>query len=54
MDAIKLESFQYYTYDDYIKWEDRWELIDGIAYSMSPAPYPKHQKIVARVWFGKS
>jgi len=50
MDAIKLESFQYYTYDDYIKWEDRWELIDGIAYSMSPAPYPKHQKIVARVW----
>jgi Uma2 family endonuclease len=45
-----LELLQKYTYDDYKKWEDRWELIDGIAYAMSPAPYPKHQKVVAYVW----
>ncbi|PHS41018.1 MAG: hypothetical protein COB07_03235 [Sulfurovum sp.] len=50
MAAIDYDSFQYYTFDDYVKWEDRWELIDGIAYAMSPAPYPKHQKTVARIW----
>ena len=49
MDAIKYEDFKYYSYDDYVKWEGSWELIDGIAYAMSPAPYPKHQKIVLRI-----
>jgi len=50
MAAIDYDSFQYYTFDDYVTWDDRWELIDGVAYAMSPAPYPKHQKVVARVW----
>ncbi len=50
MDAIEYEEFQYHTYDECREWEDRWELVDGIAYSMSPAPYPKHQKVVAYVW----
>ena len=50
MEALKYENFQYYTYDNYKAWEDAWELIDGIAYAMSPAPYPKHQKVVARIW----
>lgn len=50
MDAIKYDNFQYYTYSDYTQWEDKWELIDGIAYAMSPAPYPKHQRVVARLW----
>ena len=49
MEAIKYENFPYYSYDDYREWEDSWELIDGIAYAMAPAPYPKHQKIVFRV-----
>lgn len=36
-----------YTYKDYLKWpdEERWEIIDGIPYNMSPAPTRKHQKI---------
>ena len=36
-----------YTYSDYCSWNDgeRWELIDGVAYGMSPAPMRKHQKI---------
>lgn len=36
-----------YTYADYKTWPDneRWELIDGIAYSMSPAPLREHQKV---------
>jgi len=37
-----------YTYKDYLVWPDdeRWELIDGVAYNMSPAPSRKHQKIL--------
>ena len=50
MAAIDYDNFQYYTFDDYQHWEDRWELIDGVAYAMSPAPYPKHQKTVAHIW----
>nr|WP_255539607.1 Uma2 family endonuclease [Longitalea luteola] len=35
----------HYTYDDWIHWEGKWELIRGIAIAMSPAPVPKHQRI---------
>ena len=49
MATIDYDSFQYYTFDDYQHWEDRWELIEGVAYAMTPAPYPKHQKSVARI-----
>jgi Uma2 family endonuclease len=36
-----------FTYGDYITWpdEERWELIDGYAYNMSPAPSRRHQAI---------
>jgi len=36
-----------YTYRDYAAWPEgeRWELIDGIAYSMSPAPATNHQRL---------
>ena len=49
IEAIDYENFPYYTYDDYKKWDGSWELIDGVAYAMSPAPYPKHQKITFKV-----
>lgn len=49
MEALKYENFPYYTYEDYKTWEESWELIDGIAYAMAPAPCPKHQRIVFRV-----
>ncbi|MBI1781388.1 MAG: Uma2 family endonuclease [Sphingobacteriales bacterium] len=39
----------HYTYDDYCKWEGRWELIEGIPYAMSPAPSPRHQWISANI-----
>ncbi len=45
--AIKI--LPYYTYEDYIKWEGRWELLDGMPYAMSPAPAPRHQMIVSRL-----
>ncbi len=50
MEALNYENFQYYTYADYVQWDDSWELIDGVAYAMAPAPYPKHQKVVANTW----
>lgn len=38
-----------YTYSDYLSWnnDERWEIIDGMAYNMSPAPKVKHQNIVS-------
>ena len=39
---------QRYTYEDYLTWGDdeRWEIINGIAYNMSPAPNTSHQSVV--------
>ncbi|RKX81620.1 MAG: Uma2 family endonuclease, partial [Spirochaetes bacterium] len=37
-----------FSYKDYLSWNnsnERWELIDGVAYDMSPAPTRKHQDI---------
>ena len=44
--ARKYEQIERYTYEDYCAWDDdqRWELIDGIAYAMS-APTWQHQDI---------
>jgi Uma2 family endonuclease len=42
--AVKI--LPHYTYEDYIQWEGKWELIDGIPYAMSPAPTPQHQILV--------
>ena len=41
-----------YTYADYISWDDeaRWELIDGIAHAMSPAPSVAHQNIAGALF----
>jgi Uma2 family endonuclease len=38
---------QRYTYQDYLTWDDdqRWEIINGYVYSMSPAPNVRHQRI---------
>ena len=36
-----------YTYVDYLQWseDERWELIRGVAYNMTPAPPRRHQAI---------
>ena len=41
-----------YTYDDYLSWQDdqRWEIIDGKVYAMSPAPLIAHQRISRRLF----
>jgi Uma2 family endonuclease len=40
-----------FSWDDYRSWDDgqRWELIDGDAYAMSPAPNTRHQWVVVQL-----
>ncbi|MCP5051670.1 MAG: Uma2 family endonuclease, partial [bacterium] len=44
---------EFFTYADYLTWPDdeRWELIDGIPFNMSPAPSPYHQEILVNLIF---
>ncbi len=38
-----------YTYTDYLNWEGQWEIIDGLAYAMSPSPSPSHHYIASNL-----
>lgn len=40
-----------FTYGDYLAWpgDERWELIDGVAYAMVPAPSDSHQRVVVNL-----
>ena len=42
-----------YTYGDYLKWpeDERWEIIEGVAYNMSPRPSTMHQRILRKIVF---
>ena len=48
MGPLALNLQETYTYGDYLRWDDgeRWELIDGVAYNMTPAPNRRHQAIL--------
>ena len=54
--GLPLTKNEKYTYADYLKWDDneRWELIEGEVYDMSPAPSYEHQSISggisAQIW----
>jgi hypothetical protein len=43
-------NYDKYTYADYETWDDseRWEIIDGFPYNMSPAPSRIHQRLVTK------
>lgn len=47
MSNITIKGDRSYTYADYLSWsaEERWELIHGTPYAMSPAPDRQHQEI---------
>ena len=38
-----------YTVEDWKTWEGRWELINGAAYDMTPAPTLEHQRISSKL-----
>jgi Uma2 family endonuclease len=48
-----LKEKKHYDYSDYCSWDDseRWELIEGIPYAMSPAPLEFHQRISGELYF---
>jgi Uma2 family endonuclease len=41
-----------FSYADYLTWPDdeRWEIIDGRAYNMTPAPSVRHQQILGNLY----
>lgn len=45
--AIPKEYGDYFTYKQYRDWpdEERWELINGVAYNMCAAPSTEHQRV---------
>jgi Uma2 family endonuclease len=52
--AARRRDNQYHTYADYLTWSDdeRYELIDGIAYLMAPpAPSLTHQDVVGELHY---
>ncbi|MDT8439748.1 MAG: Uma2 family endonuclease [Wenzhouxiangellaceae bacterium] len=50
--ALQQRDNQHYTYGDYRRWPEdvRYELIDGIAWLMSPAPGRQHQELVGEIY----
>ncbi|MDA3810205.1 MAG: Uma2 family endonuclease, partial [Spirochaetaceae bacterium] len=51
MGLPKIKTDQKFTYTEFCSWTDdeRWELIDGVAYNMSPAPSSRHQRISFKI-----
>jgi Uma2 family endonuclease len=49
--GLALRDTQHHTYGDYLEWPEdvRYELIDGIAYAMAPAPLRIHQEILLEI-----
>jgi Uma2 family endonuclease len=53
MPLVQRQLEDRFTYGDYRTWpeDERWELIDGVAYDMSPAPSRYHQKISGEFFY---
>lgn len=51
--GLALRDDRYHTYADYLAWPEdlRYELIDGTAYLMAPAPTLEHQDVVGEIYF---
>ncbi len=50
--GLPLRDQHLHTYGEYLTWPDdlRYELIDGRAYAMSPAPTRRHQQVVGELF----
>jgi Uma2 family endonuclease len=46
---IQQADLPHYTYQDYKTWENQWELIGGLPFSMFPLPSKKHQRLNKKV-----
>ncbi len=52
MQPLALSRAERYTWTDYRAWPDdeRWEIIDGIAYNMAAAPSTRHQTVSGKIF----
>jgi len=50
--GLQQRDLEHHTYADYAGWPDdtRYELIDGIAYAMAPAPTRRHQELAGEIF----
>jgi len=50
--GLALRDHDYHTYGDYLHWPEdiRYELIDGAAYLMAPAPTLDHQDVAGEIF----
>lgn len=51
--GLPLRDAERHTYADYLSWQEdvRYELIDGRAYLMAPAPSLEHQDVAGEIYF---
>jgi len=51
MGIAAIRNDRIYTYADYLNWpeDERWEIIDGVAYAMAP-PSTEHQRIAGKLY----
>ncbi len=47
--GIANKIIPHYTYNDWVHWEGKWELIEGHPIAMSPTPVPAHQRVAAEM-----
>lgn len=47
--SIANKIIPHYTYEDWVHWEGKWELIEGHPIAMSPTPVPAHQRAAAEI-----
>ncbi len=47
----RVKDDRVYTYGDYLDWpdEEQWEILEGVAYDMSPAPSRRHQAMLTEL-----
>jgi hypothetical protein len=50
LQALRMQDLPHYTYDDYVQWEGRWEVISGIPYAMVPMPTIEHQDMSGEIY----
>jgi Uma2 family endonuclease len=53
MSELATRDDRQYTWRDYQSWPDgeRWEILDGVAYAMSPSPSLEHQSVSRELLF---
>ena len=60
LDLAEMESSRIFYYqfkkltatlEDWRTWEGRWELINGVAYDMTPTPSTIHQELVGGLYY---